>query len=113
MVPTGVFSSIKVEVPSISTQELTNVEYRSFVISTFAQQSMNNTKSSSSCPAAKTQSGWAFDFLTEEQVHELVWQGWCPTLAFDLCRHVASCVGSTMRRHANPTVVQPLQNESA
>ena len=54
----------------MSTQELTNVEYRSFVI--FEQQSMNNTKSSSSCPAAKTQSGWAFDFLTEEQVPELV-----------------------------------------
>ena len=33
LAPTGVFSSMKVEVPSISTQELTSVLYRSFVLS--------------------------------------------------------------------------------
>ena len=41
LAPTGVFSSMEAEVPSMSIQELTSLEHRSSVISTFAQQPMS------------------------------------------------------------------------
>ena len=101
LAPTGVFSSRDTEVPSMSTRELTSVEHRSSVTSTFAQQPMSEHREFIIEPCRKDmQSGWASDFMTAEQVRELFPQSWCPKPAFVHNRHVASRVGSTMQRQA-------------